>query len=168
MTISMQLNEQFCLILSLKFTGKPWKSKKSFLSGHKWESVNTKVTQNFRSLVINKLAAQYLYNIHTLTILFSTILGRVCDVLSKTGGTSENWQNGQDQRVLTNQWELTKLARPCICTRLVFILCGTFWMKKNPSLVSIYGSVESYRFIRRKKTVGVNFRILSERSLQLK
>ena len=99
MTISMQLNEQFCLILSLKFTGKPWKSKKSFLSGHKWEGVNTKVTQNFRSLVINKLAAQYLYNIHTLTILFSTILGRVCDVLSKTGGTSENWQNGRDQWV---------------------------------------------------------------------
>ncbi len=83
MTISMQLNEQFCLILSLKFTGKLWKSKKSFLSGHKWEGVNTKVTQNFRSLVINKLAAQYLYNIHTLTILFSTILGRVCDVGSQ-------------------------------------------------------------------------------------
>jgi hypothetical protein len=40
-------------------------------------------------------------------------------------------------------------------------------VEKNPSLVLIYGSVELYRFIRRKKTVGVNFRILSERSLQL-
>ncbi len=67
-------------IFLIKFTGKPWKSTKSFLSGHKWEGVNTKVTQNFRSLVINKLAAQYLYNIHTLTILFGTILGRACDV----------------------------------------------------------------------------------------
>ena len=51
---------------------------------------------------------------------------------------------------------------------LVFILCGTFWMKKKLALVLIYGSVESYRFICRKKTVGVVFRILSERSLQLK
>jgi hypothetical protein len=41
-------------------------------------------------------------------------------------------------------------------------------VEKNSSLVLIYGSVESYQFIRRKKTVGVNFRILSERSLQLK
>jgi hypothetical protein len=41
-------------------------------------------------------------------------------------------------------------------------------VEKNPSLVLIYGSVELYRFIRRKKTVGVNFRILSEKSLQLK
>jgi hypothetical protein len=40
-------------------------------------------------------------------------------------------------------------------------------IEKNSSLVLIYRSVESYRFICRKKTVGVNFRIRSERSLQL-
>jgi hypothetical protein len=30
-------------------------------------------------LKINQMAAQYLYNVYTQTILFSTILGRVCD-----------------------------------------------------------------------------------------
>jgi hypothetical protein len=85
MTISMQLNEQFCLILSLKFTGKPWKSKKSFLSGHKWEGVNTKVTQNFRSLVINYMTAHDHYYAIKWTILFNTILGQACDVRSSTG-----------------------------------------------------------------------------------
>jgi hypothetical protein len=35
--------------------------------------------------------------------------------------------------------------------------------EKNPSLVLTYGSVESPRFLHRKKTVGMNFRILSER-----
>ena len=28
------------------------------------------------------MAAQYLYNVYTQTILFSTILGRVCDVVT--------------------------------------------------------------------------------------
>ena len=32
-------------------------------------------------------------------------------------------------------------------------------VEKKSSLVLIYGSVESYRFIRRKKTVGVNLQI---------
>ena len=86
MTISMQLNEQFCLILSLKFTGKPWKSKKSFLSGHKWEGVNTKVTQNFRSLVINYMTAHDHYYAIKWTILFNTILGQACDAPASPTG----------------------------------------------------------------------------------
>ena len=55
------------------------KNEKSLLSGHKCEVVNTKVTEHFRSLSINELTAQYLYNVYKKTILFSTILGRVCD-----------------------------------------------------------------------------------------
>ena len=32
------------------------------------------------------MAAQYLYNVYTQTILFSTILGRVCDEGAKDSG----------------------------------------------------------------------------------
>ncbi len=94
-------------IFLIKFTGKPWKSKKRFLSGHKWEGVNTKVTQNFRSLVINKLAAQqYLYNIHTLTILFSTILGRACDEGAGAGKRKTDASRPAHTRMKTAAWWL--------------------------------------------------------------
>ena len=47
---------------------------------HKSDGEKKKVTQNFKSLVINIMTAHdHLYTVER-TILFDTILGRVCDV----------------------------------------------------------------------------------------
>ena len=59
-----------------------WEAMKNKKNSTYWPLMwgrNTKVMQNFRSLKINQMVAQYLYNVYTQTILFSSILGRVCD-----------------------------------------------------------------------------------------
>ena len=63
----------------IQFTGKTNEIRKSLQIRHKSDSTNKKVTQNFKSLVINYMSADdHQYAVER-TILFDTILGWVCD-----------------------------------------------------------------------------------------
>ena len=67
----------------IQFTGKTNEIGKSLQIRHKSDSTNKKVTQNFKSLVINYMSADdHQYAVER-TILFDTILGRACDVRAK-------------------------------------------------------------------------------------
>ncbi len=67
----------------IQFTDKQSEMGKSLQIRHKRESGNKNFARHFKSLGVNYMTAHDHYYAIIWTILFNTILGRACDVLSR-------------------------------------------------------------------------------------